>query len=250
MKKVAAFILAMLCILFLAGCGTGESADPNPFGHLYRIGGVLQGGDAYSENPDATLIQLNEYHSLRICNDIQTYDYSTIGNFETVEENGDSRKGPWRLFADEAQTEQYDLQLEDGRVVLSFLKSGELQWMYQLQRVDLITCDVAAFGSLTTIYPDWLFPDTFSATPENLIYLSGADISGKGTVKLAVQDESITSLTVYEAYYTDGNVAHSQYILENDFELSVSTRYGSGEQFAIYRIPCGELDCWFYLNFD
>lgn len=246
MKKLAPFLLAMVISLSLAGCGDRKSSNDDPFGHLYCVGSVLQG-----EAPDTVLIQLNEYHSLSICEDVQTYDYSMIGNFETVEENGDPLKGPWQLFADETQTERYCLELEEnGTVMLSYAKHGELQWKYQLRRADLITCDVTDFGSLTTIYLDWLYPDTFSATPDNLIYLSGADISGKGTVKLTVQDASITSLTVYEAYYTDGNVEHNQYVLADDFRLSVSTRYASGEQFAIYRIPCGELDCWFYLDFD
>lgn len=251
MKKLAAFALVMVCALSLVGCGTGDNLNRNPFGHLYCIDDVLYSGDTDSLNPDTSLIQLNEYHSLSLCTDIQSYDYSVIGKFETVEADGDPFKGPWQLFADEAQTEQYHLQLEDdGTVILSFLKSGVLQWKYQLHRVDVIDCNVMTLGSMTTIYPDWLYPNTFSASPENLIYLSSANINGKGTVKLLIQDESISSITIYEAYYTNESVEYKEYILEDDFELSVSTRYKAGEQFAIYCIPCGGFECWFYLKFD
>lgn len=245
MKKLTVFLLTMVFILSLAGCGTGKSSNDDPFGHLYRVGSVLQG-----EKQGTALIQLNEYHSLSICEDVQTYDYEMIGKFETVEEKGDPMKGPWKLLADETQTEQYCLEWEDPEgLVLSYLKDGALQWACQLQRADLMTCNVTALGTLTTIYPDWFYPGTFSAIPENLMYLSGADISGKGTVKLAVADEGIRSLTVYEAYFTDGKAEYSEYTLDQDFKLPVATRYEFGEQFAIYRIPCGELECWFYLNF-
>ena len=103
---------------------------------------------------------------------------------------------------------------------------------------------------ITTIFPDWLFPNTFEATADNLIYLSGAEISDKGSVMLTPQDESIKSITVYETYFTDGNIEYNEYTLENDFNFSVSTRYETGEQFAIYRIPYGEVECWFYLKFN
>lgn len=258
MKKLSLYLsvfVLLLTIMTLSGCADNTSSVDSPFGHIYTIEEVLYGEDPTMENVDNILIQLGELQTLWICTDVQTYDYLTVGKFETAEldtnENQNQIKGLWQLYVDEDRKEQYELQVtKEGNIKLSFLRSGEVQWMYQLHRVDLITCNVTTLGTLTTIYPDWLFPNTFSATPDNLIYLSGANISGKGTVQLKVQDESITSLTVYETYYTDGNVEHNEYILDKAFKLSVSTRYDTGEQFAIYRIPCGELDCWFYLKFD
>lgn len=250
MKKLIVLVFAMVGVLSLVACGNGEITNSDPFGHLYCIGDVLHSENSASEGIDTLLIKLDDYRTLSVCTDIETYDYCTIGKLETIETDGDTFKGPWQLFADEEQTEKYHLQLEDdGTVILSFLKSGELQWKYRLHRVDVIDCSVMTLGSMTTIYPDWLYPDTFSASPDNLVYLSGADINGKGTVKLFVQDKSITRITVYETYFVNGHVEYSEYSLEKDFELSVSTRYASGEQFAIYRIPCGDFECWFYLKF-
>jgi len=258
MKKFSLFLYVfcfLLTIMALSGCVDNTTSVDSPFGHIYTIEQVLHTGNLLPEDTDNVLIQLGEHQTLWICTDLQTYDYMTVGKFEAVEledsEYQNQLKGLWRFYADADQNELYELQVtKEGTIKLSFLETENVQWIYQLRRVDLITCNVTALGALTTIYPDWFFPNTFSATPDNLIYLSGADISGKGTVKLTVQDDAITSLTVYEAYYTNGSVEYNEYTLEKDFKLSVSTRYESGEQFAIYRIPCGEIECWFYLNFN
>lgn len=255
MRKFATHLCVLailLTMIVMSGCTDAKSTVDSPFKHTYTIGESLQTADSdFAADNDAVLIQLDEYHTLWICSDTLDYDYTMIGRFEAAEEEGDSFKGPWTLFTDAEQTEQYFLQLEDdGGVILSFSKNDNLQWKYRLHRIDLIDCNVMTSESLTTIYPEWMFPGTFSASLENLIYLSGANIPDKGTVQLTVHDESITALTVYEAYYTDGTVEYNEYTLENNFKLSVSTRYESGEQFAIYRISCGEVECWFYLKFD
>ena len=241
----------LLAMISFSGCTNSANTVESPFKHTYTIGESMHTGTSVLDAENDAIIQLDESRTLWICSDTLTYDYSLIGRFEPVKTDGDPVKGPWELFVDDEQTEQYCLQLEDdGTTILSFLKNGEFQWKYQLHRIDLIDCNVITLGSMTTIYPDWLYPGTFSAALENLIYLSGANISNKGTIQLALHDESISSLTVYEAYYTDGTVEYNEYTLENNYKLSVSTRYESGEQCAIYRIPCGELECWFYLKFD
>ena len=254
MKKVTSFFCVLgvlLTMISFCSCSDSTSSDKSPFNHIYTIGESMHTDSSPLITNNNVLIQVDGSRTLWICSDTLTYDYSMIGRFEPIEAEGDPFKGPWGLFVDDEKTEQYFLQLEDdGTIILSFLKSGELQWKHQLHRIDVIDCNVMTLGSITTIYPDWLYPDTFSASHENLIYLSGANISNKGTLQLAVHDESISSLTVYEAYYTDGAVEYNEYTLKNDYKLSVSTRYDSGEQCAIYRIPCGELECWFYLKFD
>lgn len=260
MKKIVALLLVLVCILSLVACSTDENTYDNPFRHLYTVSEVLYSNDSIIMNTDDMLIELSEYQSLWMCTDIKNYDYYLVGDFENVdlEDNENSQdKALWNFYTDEEQIEQYTLQItNEDKVILSFLKEEQLQWQYQLNRVDMINCNVSSLGSFTTIFPDWFFPNTFEATADNLIYLSGADISGRGTVILTPQNESIKSITIYETYFTDGNVEYNEYKLESDFKnekdfnLSVSTRYETGKQFAIYRIPYGEVECWFYLKFN
>lgn len=248
-----AIVFLLVALNIFVGCSISDSSDRNPFGHTYIVDEVLYAKDLSGKNVDHILIQIYSIGTLLVCNDVQTYDYSMFGKFEAVKQENKSNSvgDEWAFFVDEEKHEQYKLLVTDeGNILFSYLENKEVQWEYKLRRIDMINCVVSTVGTLTQIQPDWFFPETFTSSSDNLIYLSSADIPGKGTLNLSVQDESITSITVYEEYYIDGNVEYSEYILKDNFNLSLSTRYESGEQYAIYRIPYGNLECWFYLKYN
>ena len=247
------FWLRTIASAIFVGCSLPDNSDRNPFGHTYIVDEVLYSKEGAGEDVDQLLIQIYRIGTLLVCNDVETYDYSMIGKFEAIksDNNSNSVGEEWELFVDEDKHEQFKLLVTDeGNILFSYLENMQVQWEYKLRRIDMINCTVSTVGTLTQIQPDWFFPDTFTSSPENLIYLSSADIPNKGTLNLSVQDASITSITVYEEYYTDGNVEYSEYNLKDNFKLSLSKRYESGEQYAIYRIPYANLECWFYLTYN
>lgn len=101
----------------------------------------------------------------------------------------------------------------------------------------------------TALEADWFLEGTY---PGDLSLLSSATVYSNGTVGFTPEEESISALTVYEAYYTDGNAKYQEYVLqkESGFHLSLTARYQTGEQYGLYRIPFENGEYIFYITYQ
>lgn len=249
MKRILIIVLAVFFLL--AGCGASEKpALVEPFAHTYRIEEVLHSSDPALLPEETTLIEISAFGDLWIMEDLTTYEFQDVGQFKKSDlAEDDPRKGLWTTVQVEGSDIQYQLSVEaDDSVRLMCMEAEQVQWAYKLSRVDTITANVATTGERSHMEIDWYFADTF---PGDLQQLSSGKIYNKGTLGFYVEDERITSLTVFEEYYTDGNVEYKEYTLnrEDGFNISVNTRYETGKQYAIYRIPFENGEYLFSINY-
>lgn len=248
MKRLIISIL--IAAVFLSGCSQmSNTAKADPFDHIYRVTETLVSDDSAIDPRDSLLINLSAFHNLLIMSDSTTYDFEMVGEFKETElVEGDTRKGLWALVRDDAPA-RYEVSVEDDdSVVLTHLLADQVQYSYKLTRVDMVSVSVSTFGTREHLEIDWYFDGTF---PGDLLQLSSGSINGKGKIGFSVEDESIDKITVIEEYYTDGKVEHTEYQLtkEEGFGISAKTRYESGEQYAIYRIPYDNGEYVFYVKY-
>ena len=247
MKKVIFAIL--LIAVFLTGCGVMEyySLEADPFGHTYRVEEVLKTSTPEVSSEELRLIKIDALCNLYVMEDTATYDFREVGKLQQLElPEEDTRKGLWFCYQ---ASNRYELSVdENDNVVLTKLVSEETVWSYRLSRVDTVSAHLSSSGTRSHIQLNWYFADTF---PGNLQIPNRPDIIKKGTLGISAEDDSISNLTLYEAYYTDGNVEHKEYALkkEDGFSISVETRYETGEQYAIYRIPYENGEYVFLIKF-
>lgn len=197
---------------------------------------VLESGAAESSPEETLLINIDALCNLYFMEDATTYYFQEIGKLKQMKlSEDDSRKGLWFCCKG---SDRYELSVEaDDTVVLTCLTTEKVLWSYQLSRVDMITAHTSSAGTRSHTDLNWFFADTFS---NNLLQIpSRPDILKKGTLGFSTEDDRITSLTVFEEYYTDGNVEYKEYVLrsEDGFNMELNTKYETGEQYAIYRIP-------------
>ena len=243
-------ILAILLIaILLSGCGVMDnySLEANPFGHAYRVAEVLESNTPETSAEEKLLVKIDVACNLYVLKDTLTYDFQKIGELQKLElSKEDTRKGLWFCYQD---SDRYELSVEeDDTVILTQLVNEEISWAYRLSRVDTISANLSSAGSRSHMQLNWYFSDTFSG---NLQMPSRPDIIKKGTLGISTEDDSISELTLFEEYYTDGNVEYKEYALskEDGFNISVETRYETGEQYAIYRIPFENGEYVFLIKF-
>lgn len=196
----------------------------------------MESGAAESSPEETLLINIDALCNLYFMEDATTYYFQEIGKLKQMKlSEDDSRKGLWFCCKG---SDRYELSVEaDDTVVLTCLTTEKVLWSYQLSRVDMITAHTSSAGTRSHTDLNWFFADTFS---NNLLQIpSRPDILKKGTLGFSTEDDRITSLTVFEEYYTDGNVEYKEYVLrsEDGFNMELNTKYETGEQYAIYRIP-------------
>lgn len=243
-------ILCMLIIaILLTGCDVmnNYSLEADPFGHTYRVAEVLESSTPEASAEEKLLINIDALCNLYVMDDTSTYEFQKIGELKQLElPEDDTRKGLWFCYQ---ASDRYELSVEeDDDVVLTKLVNEETSWTYLLTRVDTFSANLSSAGSRSHIQLDWYFSDTF---PGNLQMPSRPDIIKKGTLGLSTEDDSISNLTLFEEYYTDGNIEYKEYALkkEDGFNISVETRYETGEQYAIYRIPFENGEYVFLIKF-
>lgn len=248
MKRMILSII--LIALLLSGCGIMKnySLEADPFGHTYRVAEVLGSTAPEASAEEKLLINIDALCNLYIMEDTTTYEFQKIGEFKQLElPEDDTRKGLWFCYK---AADRYELSVEeDDAVILTQLVNEEISWSYQLSRVDTISANLSSAGSRSHMQLNWYFSDTF---PGNLQIPSRPDIIKKGTLGISTEDDSIANLTLFEQYYTDGNVEYKEYALnkEDGFNISVETRYETGEQYAIYRIPFENGEYVFLIKFS
>lgn len=196
----------------------------------------MESGAAESSPEETLLINIDALCNLYFMEDATTYYFQEIGKLKQMKlSEDDSRKGLWFCCKG---SDRYELSVEaDDTVVLTCLTTEKVLWSYRLSRVDMITAHTSSAGTRSHTDLNWFFADTFS---NNLLQIpSRPDILKKGTLGFSTEDDRITSLTVFEEYYTDGNVEYKEYVLrsEDGFNMELNTKYETGEQYAIYRIP-------------
>lgn len=244
-------ISILIAAVFLSGCSStaNNTANADPFGHIYRVTETLISEDASANLDKSILINLSAFHNLSIMEDTTTYDFAMVGELKETElVKGDTRKGLWTLVRDDTPV-RYEVSVEDDdSVVLTHRIANQIQWSYRLARVDMVSVSVSTFGTREHLEIDWYFAGTF---PGNLLQLSSGSINGKGKIGFSVEDESIDKITVIEEYYTDGNVEYAEYQLtrEEGFSIAVRTKYDTGDQYAVYRIPNENGEYVFYVKY-
>lgn len=230
-------ILSFLIVaLLLSGCGLKEySLEADPFAHTYRVTEVLDADASSVPEEEKILVNIDALRNLYIVDDTTSYDFRKIGELKLLElKESDPRKGVWFCYK---SSDRYELSVDaDDAVILSCLAADEVLWTYCLKRVDTVSAHLSSAGARSHMQLNWYFTDTF---PGNLQIPNRPDITNNGTLGFSVEDDSITSLTLLEEYYTDGNVEHNDYLLrkEDGFSIELGTRYKTGDQYAIYRVP-------------
>lgn len=249
MKRILAIIL--LTTVFLSGCSSdiSQAGGPDPFGHIYRVAETLVSEDPSGQ--ERILIHLDGFHNLWIMEDTATYDFIRIGEFKESkpepEEMGDSR---WIITAEDADAIAYELTADEtGAVVFTQLQENTVLQSCRLVRVDMLSVNVSSAGTREFLETDWYFTDTFSG---DRLQLSSGTIHRKGKIGFSLEDESIDTLTITEAYYTDGNPEYSEIQLtkETGFHIDAATKYDTGVQYALYRIPYENGEFIFYIKYD
>ena len=229
-KPVYRFALAIWVIIGLAGVSklvenTGGIHVPSMFGHTFRVSDVLYPEDDEGPKPQIELYKGVQDIQLRFMDPI-TRDWETAGVIK------ESPNG-WQVIPEENSGRLYQLTNEDeDHPVLAYFENDMLQWKYQLSRVDIICCTASPKGSLITWWPEWYETDTYPIEE-----IQSTTFQGESELLIILDDPGASELTLYEAYYHDGDVTYAQYPLVSEEGPQLAMRYDSGEQYVIYRIP-------------
>lgn len=250
-RVVTGLILMTLLIMFFDSASTaGVFSEAAPFDHVYRVDKVLYQADEFSDTPIVELaLGLNTSYLYLTDNSLNRV---RIGEFTYVEPaEGDQKeavKGIWQLVPEHDADTLYRLTVEaDDSVILSCSVNDLLQWKYRLKPVDILTCTVSSGGATTSMRPEWFEEGTFHG---DLSQLDKADILKSGTVSVTIDDPAITELSLWEEYFHDGTAETAQYTLRPENHLELQTRYNSGQQYAIYRIPYENGEFIFCINYS
>lgn len=227
MKRLIVCILMISLLLSSCGITKDYSLEADPFAHTYRVVEILESGSVEPSLEETLLINIDALCNLYFMDDTTTYEFQEIGKLQQIElSDNDTRKGLWFCYKG---SDRYELSVEaDDTVVLTCLNNEDALWSYRLSRVDMISAHLSSADTRSHIQLNWYFENTF---PGNLQLPNRPDILKKGTMGFSTEDDRITNLTVFEEYYTDGNVEHREYTLSNEdgFSIDLSTRYETGE---------------------
>ncbi len=224
---------------------------PNPFYRTYRVGQVL-----YPEGSTQwkyTQVELYS-HGFLLALDGANQEFNPADFTDITAASGEGVQGAWLASPEEDPASQYIVTIEaDDSVVFSYRYHDQLQWKWLLvQDPYAASAIVKTFGHTTTFGITW-YPD--EAEGPNYTYSrKRIDVAWEATMTLSVARSEEGPLTLIEEYHHDDAVETRTYTLEPDkrgnFELELETRYKNQEQWALYRIPCGDGEYRFTLTFD
>lgn len=249
MKGIIPLFLAL--VIILSGCReNGDWSYDEPFGHVYRVAEVMYQTDSDQEIDTRKIFNIDEFRNLWIMDDISTYVFKLAGEFPKYRpQKKDVTSASWILQTEDSAI-MYDLSVtKDRSVILSQFEDDRLQWKYRLDRIDMLSVNVVSKGERSSLEVDWYYSNTY---PDDISQLSSATIHDNGSVGFSIYDCSIDSVAVYEEYYTDAGVEHSEYLLqvESGLGLSLATKHKTTGQYALYRIPYKNGEYIFYLKYN
>ena len=229
----------------------GSFNEVNPFQHIYRVSQVLHQEDETAD--DGIKIHLSSVLGIENRMALTRYceDYEKIGTFTYTEPiPGQTDQGIWQLIPDAEPEALYKLRVdEQGRILLSCTRSGQLQYEWELEAVDTARGGIQTVGKSISIQPEW-YPEG-SADPEPSFKL--VHVAGTATMNLGINGLEGDTLTVTEEYHHGSSLEYSTYTLSrNDrgsFTLELATRYDGVAEYALYRIPYRDGEYRFTLTF-
>jgi len=247
---------AVLCaaVLLVTGCDPAPAGE-GPFGHSYRVSGVVTAPGQTPEVPE--LFTLTSDTVLTVRQDGETVMYEALkgvasgtplpvtmpegtqGMMKPLENTWKTPDDAWWLF-----------RKKGGELYLW----REGAYLVKLERADLLDVTIEQPGIVSRVEPVWYQPgdesrhfDTLSTTP----------VDGKAWITLE-SEQAVDTLQVREEYYEvlengEYAITTTDHILHGgtsgDFTLEVSRRGGLGDDFAIYRVSVGEDHYLFRLTF-
>jgi len=238
-RRMISFLFFLALSVQLTGC---LDSTHEPFGHTYQVTAISEISDN-AEADKKLIVKVDVFGNLLIADDMKTMEFSRFGEFKKSKQH----KNTWIIGEDDTDI-QYILRWDgDNGLMLSMMSDAQLQWTYTLEPVDTVSVNVSSGAERSSLEIDWYYADTFSG---DLLQLSKATVHGEGKMGIQVA-ENVEQIVVYEEYCTDGIWESYEYTLnyETGFSLNLVTRYPSGNQYAIYRIPYANGEYIFYLEY-
>lgn len=240
MKRLKTYIVVIVLIVacILTSC---SDTSTEPLGHIYRVAKIFDVNNQQFQKARMPLVNIDVFGNLQMCEDTQHMEFSLLGKLEKSREE----KNTW-IVVSESSNPIYKLYCDENSAFMLFnLERGET---YLLDPVDTIQISVSSKSERSALEIDWFYENTFSG---ELSCLSKATIHGTGKLGLQLSDDTLETVVVYEEYYTDGNRESFTYQFnsKDGLSLDLSTRYTSGSQYAVYRIPYKNGEYVFYLEF-
>ncbi len=227
----------LLCaaVLLLTAC---DPRTETPFGHSYRVRGIVTQADARIEFDGSTLFTLTSDSALIVRRDGQTVMYGSLKKAPgaTTWETDD---GQWQLR-----------QWDDGTL---HLRSGD-GTVLALARTDLLGVSIRQPGMESHVEPVWYSSGSADWLPEEM---SVTLVEGDARIIL-MPEMDVEEISVLEEYYEnqpDGSaiIITTDHTLHRDsrgdFSLNVSRRGKDADDLAVYHVTVGQDSFVFKLAF-
>ena len=244
---VAMIALATAMPMFDLVIAPGGTSAAAPFPHTYRVAEVLHG-----EHDGETMVDINAYGNFYLLSP-STWDLTELGGLTEQKtaagEQSETLAGIWQIVPENDAGALYRVTVDtEGTVCAAYFRDDILQWKYRLSLVDTLRVSASSGGSRTFFISRWFPAGAFDGYTGSL---EDIDIHGSGGIGFSWVDERTQELTVTEEYYHDGEVEVREYHLPaDDLGLDLETRYDTGDQYAIYRIPYEGGEYVFQVNFQ
>jgi len=234
-RWIVAGVILIACVIptFNLVAGPGGTNPDAPFPRTYRVEEVLYGDE------NTPIVELGAYGDLYLI-DHTRLDSLHLGvlTYQEPAEGAQAEQisGIWNLVPEEDAAASYRIQVEEnGAVIASHWRDDFLQWQYRLSPVDTLRVSGNSRGERVGFTPRWFYDGTFDDYSGDLEYVN---IYTSGKIGFSWADDRDQDITVTEIYNHDGNLETREYFLPADsLSLELKTRYESGTQEAIYRIP-------------
>ena len=245
-KKTKLWLAAaggILCaaVLLLTAC---DPRTETPFGHSYRVSGIVTQADAQIEFDGSTLYTLTSDSALIVRRNGQTILYGSLkkvpfGTAHPHTTTWETQDGEWQL-----------LQWEDGRL---HLRSGD-GTVLALTRTDLLGVSIRQSGMESYVEPVWYSSGSADWLPEEM---SVTLVEGDAKIIL-MPEMDVEEISVLEEYYEnqpDGSaiIITTDHTLQRDsrgdFSLNVSRRGKDADDLAVYHVTVGQDSFVFKLAF-
>lgn len=230
---VAAVILIATLIPISSQVFDSGMANPTvPFSRTYRVAEVYYGEEA------TPIIKLSAYGDVQLINHsrMDSQDLGTLTYQEPQGAQAEQIFGIWNLVPEEDASATYRITVENlTGVIATHWRDDFLQWQYRLEAVDTLQVSGSSRGERCFFTPRWFYEGTFDDYSGSLEYIN---IYTSGKIGFSWKDDSAQDITLTEVYNHDGQLETREYFLPADqLSLELETRYETGKQEAIYRIP-------------
>lgn len=243
---VTGAILTATIIPIFSTVSVGANPDA-PFPHTYRVEKVL-----YGDETGTPIIDLSAYGDLYLI-DRSRMDSQRLGTltYQKPAEGAQAEQlaGIWNLVPEEDAAASYRITAaENGDIIASHWREDLLQWQYCLSPVDTLRVSGRSGGEMSGFTPRWFYADTIESYSGSL---ESVTIYGSGSIRFSWTDDRTQDITVTEEYFHEGQLEVREYYIPADnLGLDLETRYDSGEQYAIYRIPYEGGEYVFRVDFE